>query len=83
MYIFANTPVTTALSNVEIGPKITPINFAYLALWERKYLQSSKTWECIMKTKQANKVGPATIHPDGFSSEHQQRDSLGLLSHPT
>lgn len=51
MYIFINTPVTLVLSNVKIGPKITPINFAYLALWERKFLQSSKTWECITKNK--------------------------------
>ncbi len=44
---------------VRMGPKITPINYAYLAVWERKYLHSPKTWECVTKTKQPNKPGPA------------------------
>ena len=59
MYIFKNPPVTMLLSNVKAGPKITPINYAYLAVWERKYSHSPKTWECVTKTKQPNKLRPA------------------------
>lgn len=59
MYIFKNPPVTIPLSNVKMGPRITPINYAYLAVWERKYSHSPKTWECVTKTKQPNKLGPA------------------------
>lgn len=59
MYIFKNPPITTLLSNVKMGPKMTPINYVYLAVWERKYLHSPKTWECVMKTKQPNKLGLA------------------------
>lgn len=42
-----------------MSPKIAPINYAYLAAWERKCPRSSKTWECVTKTQQANKLGPA------------------------
>lgn len=59
MYIFEKPPVTIPLSNVKVGPKITPINYAYLAVWERKYSHSPKTWECVTKTKQPNKLGLA------------------------
>lgn len=56
---FQKSSVTVLLSNVKRGPKITPINYADLAVWERKYLHSPKTWECVTKTKQSNKLGPA------------------------
>lgn len=59
MYIFSKPPVTTLPSNVKMSPKIAPINYAYLAAWERKCPRSPKTWECVTKTKQANKLGPA------------------------
>lgn len=59
MYIFKNPPVTILRSNVKMSPKITPINYVYQAVWERKYLHSPKTWECVTKTKQPNKLGPA------------------------
>lgn len=59
MYIFTNPSVTIRLSDVKMGPKINPINYAYLAVWERKYLHSPKTWECVTKPKQPNKLGPA------------------------
>lgn len=59
VYIFKKPPVTILPSNVKRSPKIAPINYAYLAAWERKCPRSPKTWECVTKTKQANKLGPA------------------------
>lgn len=47
MCIFTNPPVTILLSDVKVGPKINLINYAYLAVWERKYLHSPKAWECV------------------------------------
>lgn len=47
MYIFGNPPVTILLSYVKRGPKINPINYAYLPVWERKYLHSPTAWECV------------------------------------
>ena len=58
-YIFAYLPVTILLSDVKMGAKINSTNYAYLAVWERKYLHSPKTWECVTKPKQQNKLRPA------------------------
>lgn len=59
MYILTNPPITIMLSDVKMDPKMNPTNYAYLAIWERKCLHSPKTWECVSKPKQPNKLGPA------------------------